>query len=131
MKKLALLALLIGGAVLLTVMPTSLQWTPTKHGIYLDKAEAYTYGRARRVTRRVYRRSYRRAVRYGAYAAGTTAGYYSGYGYPSYGYGGGGYGYPSYGYGGGYYGGGYGYGGGYYGYSRPLLGFGIGFGRWW
>ena len=105
----------------------------------IDKAEAYTYGRARRITRRTYRRgyryarrSYRRAAYYGAasyYGSGPSVGY-GGYGYgrPSYGYGGYGYGGPSYGYGGyGYGGPSYGYGG--YGYGGPGIGFSIGIGR--
>jgi hypothetical protein len=77
MKKLSLLAIIIGAA-LLSVAPVSVQWTPKKVGLYVDKAEA-RYGHYRRAYRRAYRRSY----------------YGYGYGYGGYGYGGYGYGYPS------------------------------------
>ena len=70
---------IVVGAALLTAVPVSVQWTPQKVGLYVDKADAQ-YG----VYRRHYRRAYRRAY-YG--------GYY-GYGYPYY------YGYYPYYYGG-------------------------------
>jgi hypothetical protein len=68
MKKLTLFGIVVGAA-LLTAVPVSVQWTPQKVGLYVDKADAQ-YG----VYRRHYRRAYRRAY-YG--------GYY-GYGYPYY-----------------------------------------------
>jgi hypothetical protein len=78
--KLSMLVMIIGAA-LLTVAPFSLQWTPRKVGLYIDKADA------RVVHRSVYRRSY--------YGYGYGGAYYSagcprlfGYGYPApyYGY---------------------------------------------
>ena len=121
------IGLLFAAAILATV-PVSPQVTPRGNlELTIDRAEAYTYGRARRITRRTYRRgyryarrSYRRAAYYGAasyYGYGRSVGY-GGYGYggPSYGYGGYGYGGPSYGYGG-------------YGYGGPGIGFSIGIGR--
>jgi hypothetical protein len=78
MKPLSMLGIIVGAA-LLTAVPVSVQWTPQKVGLYVDKADAQ-YG----VYRRHYRRAYRRAY-YG--------GYY-GYGYPYY------YGYYPYYYGG-------------------------------
>src|SRR5262245_32100768 len=103
MKKLTLLGI-VAGAALLSLAPVSVQWTPKKAGLYVDKAEAQYY-------RRQYRRAYRRAYR-SAYYSG-----YSGYG--------GGYGYPAYS---------YGYPGYSYGYGYPYGGIGISFGigrRWW
>jgi hypothetical protein len=120
MKAWSIIGLLFAAAILAAV---PLSWQVTPRGsleLTINKAEAYTYGRARRITRRTYRRAYRRAVYYGAPS-------YYGYG-PSVGYGGYGYGGPSYGYGGyGYGGPGYGYGG--YGYGGPGIGFSIGIGR--
>jgi hypothetical protein len=127
MKAWSIIGLLFAAAILATV-PLSSQVTPRGSlELTIDKAEAYTYGRARRITRRTYRRgyryarrSYRRAAYYGAasyYGSGPSVGY-GGYGYgrPSYGYGGYGYGGPSYGYGG-------------YGYGGPGIGFSFGIGR--
>ena len=102
MKKLTLLAIVVGATVL-SVAPVSVQWTPKKAGLYVDKAEAQYY-------RRHYRRSYRRAYRRAYYGG------YGGYGYPAYSYG-----YPGYS---------YGYG---YPYGGIGIGIGFGFGRrgWW
>jgi hypothetical protein len=100
MKKLTLLGIVVGAAVL-SMAPASVQWTPKKLGLYVDKAEAQYY---RRQYRRAYRRAYRRSY-YGGYGA---------YGYPAYSYG-----YPAYSYGG------YGYP-----YGGVGLGIGFGFGRW-
>src|SRR5262245_49324530 len=110
MKKLTLLGI-VAGAALLSLAPVSVQWTPKKVGLYVDKAEAQYY---RRQYRRAYRRAYRSAY-YGGYS-----GYGGGYGYPAYSYG-----YPAYS---------YGYPGYSYGYGYPYggLSFGIGIGRrWW
>jgi hypothetical protein len=105
MKKVTLLAIVVG-ALVLSVAPVSVQWTPKKVGLYVDKAEAQYY-------RRHYRRAYRRAYRRSYYGG------YHGYGYPaySYGYPAYSYGYPAYSYG--------------YPYGGVGLGIGIGFGRWW
>jgi hypothetical protein len=104
MKAWSIIGLLFAAAIL-AMVPLSSQVTPRGSlELTIDKAEAYTYGRARRITRRTYRRgyryarrSYRRAAYYGA------ASYYD-YGRPSYGYGG-------------------------YGYGGPGIGFSIGIGR--
>jgi hypothetical protein len=128
MKAWSIISLLFAAAILATV-PVSPQVTPRGNlQLTIDKAEAYTYGRARRITRRTYRRGYRYAQRsYYGYGPSVSYGGY-GYGGPSYGYGGYGYGGPGYGYGGyGYGGPGYGYGG--YGYGGPGIGFSIGIGR--
>ena len=69
MTKLSKLGI-IGGAMLLTATPLSLQWSQKKVAISVDSADAQIYG----------------------------YGLYSGYGYPAYSYGG--YGYPAYSYGG-------------------------------
>lgn len=113
MKKLSMLGI-IGGAVLLTAAPFSLQWSQKNVALSLDSADA-RIGRVAGVHRRAYRRAYRGAVYGGAAAYG--AGSYYGYSYPSYsGYG---YGYPAYS--------GYGYGyPAYSGYARPYFGLG----RW-
>ena len=103
MKKLTLLGIVVGGAVL-CVAPFSIQQSPRGMvELSVNKAEAQYY---RRHYRRVYRRAYRRAY-YG--------GYYGYGGYPAYSYG-----YPAY----------YGYG---YGYPPYVgLGIGFGWGRrWW
>jgi hypothetical protein len=119
MKAWSIIGLLFAAAILATV-PVSPQVTPRGNlELTIDKAEAYTYGRARRITRRTYRRDYRyarRSYRRAAYYSPSVG--YGGYGYggPSYGYGGYGYGGPSYGYGG-------------YGYGGPGIGFSIGIGR--
>jgi hypothetical protein len=96
MKELSMLGI-IGGAVLLTAAPFSLQWSQKNVALSLDTADA-RIGRpltplsVAGVRRRAYRRAYRGAVYGGAAAYG--AGSYYGYGYPSYsGYG---YGYPAY-----------------------------------
>ena len=69
MKAWSSIGLLFAAAILATV-PVSPQVTPRSLELTIDKAEAYTYGRARRVTRRVYRQDYRytrRAYRRGYY----------------------------------------------------------------
>ncbi len=70
MKAWSIIGLLFAAAILATV-PVSPQVTPRGSlELTIDKAEAYTYGRARRVTRRVYRQDYRytrRAYRRGYY----------------------------------------------------------------
>jgi hypothetical protein len=59
MKKLSMLGI-IGGAILLTATPLSLQWSQKKVALSVDSADAQVYG----------------------------YGLYSGYGYPAYSYGG-------------------------------------------
>jgi hypothetical protein len=99
MKKLSLLGIIIGAA-LLTAAPISIQPSPKSVvQLSLNKAHA-RYGVYRRHYRRAYRRSY---YGYGYGVGSAYYGYvypgYGGYGYPGYaGYGG--YGYPSYWYGG-------------------------------
>ena len=127
MKKLSVLSIMVGGA-LLAAVPLSPQWSAEKNLVLsLDRADArigrpLTPGSIAGVNRRVQRRAYRGAY-YGAAAAGAAAAYgvgsyYGSYGYP--GYSSGSYGYPAYGSGYGYpaYGSGYGYpaygAGGYY-----------------
>jgi hypothetical protein len=127
MKKLSVLSIMVGGA-LLAAVPLSPQWSAEKNLVLsLDRADArigrpLTPGSIAGVNRRVHRRAYRGAY-YGAAAAGAAAAYgvgsyYGSYGYP--GYSSGSYGYPAYGSGYGYpaYGSGYGYpaygAGGYY-----------------
>jgi hypothetical protein len=128
MKKLSVLSIVIGGA-LLAAVPLSPQWSAEKKVVLsLDRADArvgrpLTPGSLAGVNRRVNRRAYRGAY-YGAAAAGAAAAYgvgsyYGSYGYPA--YSSGSYGYPAYGSGSyGYpaYGSGYGYpaygAGGYY-----------------
>ena len=63
MKAWSVIGLLFAAALLATV-PVSPQVTPPR-GVELsvDAAQAYTYGRARRITRRVDRRNYRYARR--------------------------------------------------------------------
>ena len=60
---------LLFAAVILATVPVSSQVTPRGSlELTIAKAEAYTYGRARRITRRVDRRDYRyarRAYRHG------------------------------------------------------------------
>ena len=129
MKKLSVLSIMVGGA-LLAAVPLSPQWSAEKNLVLsLDRADArigrpLTPGSIAGVNRRVQRRAYRGAY-YGAAAAGAAAAaygvgsYYGSYGYP--GYSSGSYGYPAYGSGYGYpaYGSGYGYpayGSGSYGY---------------
>ena len=114
MKAWSIIGLLFAAAILATV-PVSPQVTLRGNlQMTSDKAEAYTYGRARRITRRTYRRGYR-------YAQRSYYGYGPSVGYGGYGYGGPGYGYGGYGYGGPGYGG--------YGYGGPGIGFSIGIGR--
>ena len=127
MKKLSVLSIMVGGA-LLAAVPFSPQVSAEKNLVLsLDRADArigrpLTPGSIAGVNRRVHRRAYRGAY-YGAAAAGAAAAYgvgsyYGSYGYP--GYSSGSYGYPAYGSGYGYpaYGSGYGYpaygAGGYY-----------------
>ena len=63
MKAWSIIGLLFAAAILATV-PMSPQVTPRGSlELTIDKAEAYTYGRARRITRRTYRRGYRYARR--------------------------------------------------------------------
>ena len=103
MKKLSLLGIVVGAA-LLSAAPVSIQPSPRNLvELSVNKAEALVY-------RRHYRRAYRRAYR---------SAYYGGYGYGvgSYGYGYPGYGYPGY--------------GGYYGYGYPAAVIPLGIrGRW-
>jgi hypothetical protein len=90
MKAWSIIGLLFAAGILATV-PVSPQVTPRGNlELTIDKAEAYTYGRARRITRRTYRRGYRYARRSAYYGAPS----YYGYG-PSVGYGGYGYGAPA------------------------------------
>ncbi len=65
MSKVTVLGMIVG-AGLLTAVPVSVQWTPQKVGLYVDKADAQ-YGVYRRHYRRVYRRAYR-PIYYGGYA---------------------------------------------------------------
>ena len=115
MKKLRMLGI-IGGAILLTAAPLSLQWSQKNVALSLDSADA-RIGRPLTATSvaGVHRRAYRRAYRSAAYGgiAGYGLGSYYGYGnpaysysypaysygYPTYSYGSYGYGYPAYGYG--------------------------------
>ena len=60
MKALSIIGLLFAAAILATV-PVSPQVTPRGVELSVDTAQAYTYGRARRITRRVDRRDYRYA----------------------------------------------------------------------
>ena len=90
MKAWSVIGLLFAAAILATV-PVSPRGAQTPHhDSSVSEAQAYTYGRARRVTRRVYRRSYRyarRAYRRGYYGAAPSyygASSYYGFGYPSY-----------------------------------------------
>jgi len=109
MKKLSVLSIMVGGA-LLAAVPLSPQWSSEKNNLVLslDRADArierpLTPGSIAGVNRRVHRRAYRGAY-YGAAAAGAAAAaygvgsYYGSYGYP--GYSSGSYGYPAYGAGG-------------------------------
>ena len=109
MKKLSVLSIMVGGA-LLAAVPLSPQWSPEKNLVLsLDRADArigrpLTPGSIAGVNRRVHRRAYRGAY-YGAAAAGAAAAYgvgsyYGSYGYPA--YSSGSYGYPAYGSGYGY-----------------------------
>ena len=80
MKKLGMLGI-IGGAALLTVAsPFSLQWSQDEVSLSLNSANARVGRPLTATNRRVYRRTYRRAA-YAAAAAGV-AGY--GYGSPYY-----------------------------------------------
>ena len=54
---------LLFAAVLLATVPVSPQVTPRGVELSVDAAQAYTYGRARRIKRRVDRRDYRYARR--------------------------------------------------------------------
>jgi hypothetical protein len=54
---------LLFAATLLATVPVSPQVTPRGVELSVDAAQAYTYGRARRITRRVDRRDYRYARR--------------------------------------------------------------------
>ena len=61
---------LLFAAVMLAIIPVSPQTTPRGVELSMDRAEAYTYRRARVTARRVDRRDYRhtrRAVRRGVY----------------------------------------------------------------
>ena len=78
MKKLGMLGI-IGGAALLTVAsPFSLQWSQDEVSLSLNSANARVGRPLTATNRRVYRRTYRRAA-YAAAAAGV-----AGYGYGSY-----------------------------------------------
>jgi hypothetical protein len=86
MKKLSVLGIVVGAAVL-SVAPVSIQPSPRNLvELSVNKAEALVY---RRHHRRAYRQAYRSAY-YGGYGYGVGSSYY-GYGYPGYGYPGGGY----------------------------------------
>jgi hypothetical protein len=91
MKVLSVISPLFVAAIFATI-PVSPQVTPRGAELSVDKAQAITYGRYRRVSRRVYRRAGYAAAAYGlGYGAG---GYYGGYGtagYGSLGYGAAGY----------------------------------------
>ena len=76
MKKLALLGI-IGGAAILTAVPLSLQWSQKNVVLSLDSAKAQTATSAAGVSRRAHRRAYRRAA-YATAVAGS-----GGYGYSS------------------------------------------------
>ena len=92
MKKLSILGI-IGGAVLLTAAPFSLQWSQKNVALSLDSADA-RIGRpltplsVAGVHRRAYRRAHRSAVYGGAaaygYAPQTYSGYYAPQSYYSY-----------------------------------------------
>jgi hypothetical protein len=90
MKKLTVLSIMVGGA-LLAAVPLSLQWSPEKKVVLsLDRADArvgrpLTPGSIAGVNRRVNRRAYRGAY-YGAAAAGAATAYGVGSYYGSYGY---------------------------------------------
>ena len=81
MKKVSLLAIIVGGA-LLAAAPFLLGWSPEKNVVLsLDRADARvgrpaTPGSVAGVNRRVDRRTYRRGVAYGAGAAAAGAGAY-------------------------------------------------------
>ena len=91
MKKLGILGI-VGGAVLLTAAPFSLQWSQKTVAVSLDTADA-RIGRPGTalsiagVNRRAYRRTVRRSVYAGAVGAVGYGAYSGGYGYPAYGYG--------------------------------------------
>jgi len=74
MKKLGMLGI-IGGAVLLTVAPFSLQWSQDEVSLSLNSVNA-------RIISSVHRRVYRRTYRHAAYAAAAAG--VAGYGYGSY-----------------------------------------------
>ena len=129
MKKLSVLGIIGGAALLLTSAPFSLQWSQKNVALSLDSADARIGrpGTALSVAG-VHRRAYRRAARSTVYGAGVAGAV----GYGLGGYYGGGYGYPAYSYSAPsapYYGTGYG-GYGYRGYSTapynpgPYFGFG-------
>src|SRR5213080_1714547 len=95
MKKLSMLGIIVGAA-LLTTAPVSLQWSQKNVALSLDTADArigrpLTATSVAGVSRRVHRRAYRRAV-YGTAVVGLGGyGYYryssptySGYSAPSY-----------------------------------------------
>jgi hypothetical protein len=68
MKKLSMLGI-IGGAILLTATPLSLQWSQKNVVLSVDSADArvgrpLTPGSVAGVNRRVHRRAYRRAYYY-------------------------------------------------------------------
>ena len=78
MKAFSVVGLLFAAAIFATI-PISPQVTPRGVELSVDRAQAITYGRYRRVHRRVYRRAYR-----SAYYGGAPSYYYSA---PSYYYG--------------------------------------------
>ena len=93
MKKLSVLAIIVGGA-LLAAAPFSFQWSPEKNVVLsLDRADArvgrpLTATSVAGVHRRAYRRAaYGTAAAYGSYAAYGRGSYYNtvtpGYGYGS------------------------------------------------
>ncbi|MGB8488502.1 MAG: hypothetical protein WCD67_19710 [Xanthobacteraceae bacterium] len=83
MKAWAVVGLLFAAAMFASI-PISPQATPRGVELSVDNAQAYTYGRARRITRRSYRYA-RRSYRRGYYAPSYYgASYYGAYGAPSY-----------------------------------------------
>jgi hypothetical protein len=71
MKAFSVVGLLFAAAIFATI-PISPQVTPRGVELSVDRAQAITYGRYRRVHRRVYRRAYR-----SAYYGGAPSYYYS------------------------------------------------------
>ena len=83
MQKLGMLGV-IGGAVILTAAPLSLQWSQKDVALSLASAEAQERPLTATSVAGVSRRAYRRAYGSAPYAAGYGSGLYSGYGCPAY-----------------------------------------------
>ena len=83
MQKLGMLGV-IGGAVILTAAPLSLQWSQKDVALSLASAEAQERPLTATSVAGVSRRAYRRAYGSAPYAAGYGYGSYSGYGCPAY-----------------------------------------------